>query len=67
MRATVSATVHRYTAAEMRAATGVNGAIGMDLNRRLMPSTESVAARNAVDIAANVMASSAINGIRYCA
>ena len=51
----------------MRAASGVNGAIGMDPNRRLMPCTASVAARNAAEIEANEMACSAISGIRYCA
>ena len=36
--------------ADIRAASGVSGAIGMALNRRLMPCTESVADRNAADI-----------------
>ena len=53
--------------ADMRAASGVSGAIGMDLNRRLMPCTESVADRKAAETAANEIASSAISGIKYCA
>ena len=57
----------RYMLADMRAASGVSGAIGMALNRRLMPCTESVADRNAADMAANAIACSAISGIRYCA
>ena len=53
--------------ADMREASGVNGAIGMDSNRRLMPCTESVADRKAADTAANATACNAISGIRYCA
>ena len=53
--------------ADMRAASGVSGPIGMALNRRLMPCTESVADRNAADTAANAIACSTISGIRYCA
>ena len=53
--------------ADMREASGVSGAIGIALNRRLMPCTESVADRNAADVAAKPIAFSAISGIRYCA
>ena len=41
--------------------------IGKDWNRRLIPCTESVAARNAVEIDANAMACSTISGTRYWA
>ena len=51
----------------MRAANGVAGAIGMEPNRRLMPWTASVAARNAPEMEANEIACSTINGVRNCA
>ena len=41
--------------------------IGIESNRRLMPFTESVAARSAPVIAANEIPWSAISGIRNCA
>ena len=42
--------------ADMREASGVSGAIGMVLNGRMMPCTESVADRNAAEMAANEIA-----------
>src|SRR4051812_42897445 len=64
---TISAMTQRYMLAVMRDASGVSEAIGIALNRRLMPSTESVADRNAADTAANQIAWSTINGVRYWA
>src|SRR5271167_3533726 len=57
---------HRYTLADTRASTGVNGAIGMDLNRRLTPCSESIAARKADEMAANATACSVTKGVTYC-
>ena len=51
----------------MRAVNGISGAIGNDWKRRLIPCTESVAARKAVEIDANAMACNTISGRRYCA
>ena len=63
---TASAMQQRYMLADMRAASGVSGAIGMALNRRLMPCTESVADRNAADTRGERDGCSAMSGIRYC-
>ena len=53
--------------AVIRAASGVSDAIGIDWKRRLIPCTESVAARKAAEIEANAMACNTISGVRYCA
>ena len=66
-RETISAITQRYMLAVIRAASGVNRAIGMDRNLRLMPCSASIADRNAADTAAKKMAWSTINGVRYCA
>ena len=65
--AIVKPITQRYTLADIRAANGVNGAIGMEPNRRLMPRAASVAARNAPEMEANEIAWSTISGVRNCA
>ncbi len=64
---TASAMQQRYMLAVIRDASGVSTGIGIARNRRLMPCTESVADRNAAEMAANQMACSTINGVRYWA
>ena len=58
---------HRYSLADMRAASGESEAIGMALKRRLIPRSASIADRNAADTAPNVIATTTIIGVRNCA
>ena len=59
--------VARNILADIRAATGVQAAMGIAMNRRLMPSMWSVAARRAAVIDENAAPCSRISGIANCA
>ena len=58
---------HLYTFPDIRAANGAIGGIGIVRNRRLTPSTSSVADLKAADIAAKYTVCKTIAGMRYCA
>lgn len=64
--AAASDSAHLTVLADRRAASGTAAAIGIVANRRSMPCTASVAARNAAEIAVKATACSAISGIRNC-